>query len=180
MIGESMADISIQFHAALKELISFTSECVREFGLHVTAIRFHPFETVVVEPARLGEIIADSSIRRLALTLSLPVIGAKTLNRFLDQNPNAMLLDLGRLSDAGLKESWLTARTSEADALRAWKQIAGKLKETTRAGAVAVNPQTGASSKLKTHRCTAGARALQGQGVKMLPAAGTSVIVYAD
>ena len=101
----------------------------------------------------------------------LPVGG---LNEFLDRNSSALLLDIGRRSSEGLRESWLTAKTQDTGVSAKWKDFAARLRSITKLGTVAVNPQTGASVRLKDHRFSPGAKKLEVEGVPMLPAAGTS------
>lgn len=171
-------DISIQFHALPEELMSLTRPAVQGEGCYATAIKFHPFHARQIEPALLEAIFDDEAVRRIAFTTELPVLSASTMNEFLDHNPAALLLDIGRPSPQGLRESWLTARAQGAGLPSRWQDFAKRLRSMTRAGAVAVNPQTGASSRLKDHRFSAGAKQLESEGVPMLPAAGTSKITF--
>ncbi|HEX5745451.1 MAG TPA: hypothetical protein VFZ09_04350 [Archangium sp.] len=175
-----MTDISIQLHALPEELLPIMSECARDFSLHVTALRFKPFTATAIDADVLHEPMLDGGVRRIAFTITKPSLPAETLNGFLDRNPDALLLDLGRLKENGLGESWLTARTSNTVALEIWKRVAQKFRSATKAGAIAIDPRTGATSKLKAHRYSEGARALQSKGVVMLPVAGSSIIKLPD
>lgn len=173
-------DISIQFHALPKELISLTRPAVQHGGCYATAIKFHPFHAMQIEPALLEESFDDEAVRRIAFTAEPPVLSASTMNEFLDHNPSALLLDIGRPSPQGLRESWLTAKAPGVGVASRWQDFAKRLRSMTKAGALAVNPQTGASSRLKDHRFSAGAKQLENEGVPMLPAAGTSKITFEE
>jgi len=169
-----MADISIQFHALPKEIMPVFRSFVENAGAHVVSINFHPFQAVEVAPSTLGAVFEDPSVRRLAVTLQSPILPVRGMNEFLDNNPGALLLEVGRRSAEGLNESWLTARAEDAGTLTEWRNFAKLLRAMTRAGAVAVNPETGETGELKNHRFSPGAQALEREGVPMLPAAGTS------
>lgn len=164
-----MADISIQFHATPDELLAFAKQAVADFGLHVVAMRFFPFEAVEVDRGRLDSLFVDASpFRRLAFSLGVPVLPVEHELDFADKNPDHLRLDVGRRETSGLRESWLTARTDNPEALAAWKKVAKRLRDTTTKGATATNPRTGATGPARGHRFTAGARTLEAGGVPML------------
>jgi hypothetical protein len=175
-----MTDISLQFHALPEEVLPPFRRFVEDAHGHVVAIRFNPFEASLAEPAELEQLFADSSIRRLAVTLRPPDLSANGMNQFLDHNPGALLLEIGRSTPDGLRESWLTARTDDADTLSKWRGLLKKLRSLTKAGAMAVNPETGARAKMRSHRFTAGAKALERNGTPILPAAGGARIELGD
>jgi hypothetical protein len=173
-----MTDLSTQFHALPDEFMALVSPFVHENGIHVTAIKFPPFEAYQVDKATISSLFHDNSVKRLFLTLHPPILPASGMNDFLARNGDALILDIGRQSKAGLKESCLAARTNDLDALKTWRKLASKLKAITKAGAIAVNPTTGATSRDRNHRFTAGAKALDDQGVPMLPVAGSAVLHF--
>lgn len=167
-----MSDISIQFHALPEELLPLVEQSVREHRLHVVKMRFFPFEAVEVSPEQLSSVFADSAVGRIALTVTPPDLPANNEMRFLDQNVGALVLDVGRQEKKGLGESWLAARTDDEELLSIWRSIAKRLKAMTKAGAVAVNPATGAEAPVRNHRYTEGAKALETKGVPILPVGG--------
>lgn len=175
-----MADISLQFHCLPDELILSVSSFVNEVRAHTVAIRFQPFEAVLIAASDLSRALQAPDVRRIVFTADSPVLGATAMNAFLDQNPGALLLDLGRQTDAGLKESWLASRTDNPVLLASWRKLVKQVRSLTRAGAIAVNPQTGATSRLKDHRYSAGAKLLESQGIAMLPAAGTARLRFPE
>jgi hypothetical protein len=175
-----MTDLSTQFHAVLDELMALVSTFVHENSIYITAIRFPPFRAFQVDKANVESLFLDNSIERIALTLRPPTLPASGMNDFLDHNGDALILDIGRQSDAGLKESWLTARTNDANALRTWRTLAKRLRAMTKTGVVAVNPQTGATTRLREHRFSEGAKSLEAAGVPMLPVAGSARLRFQE
>ena len=176
-----MADISIQFHAMPEELLQFVKECLRDFNIHVVAMRFFPFEATEVSADRLEEIFSTSSaFRELAFTVERPVLPVKSSMHFHDQNPSNLGLEIQRPTEKGLRQTWLACRTGDARALSIWKKIAKRLKEMTTTGVVAVNPDTGACASSSSFRFTSGAKALELAGVPMLPAAGGNVLRFGE
>jgi hypothetical protein len=174
-----VTDISIQFHAILiDEIMPIVKSSVGEFRLQVTSFAWPPFSASLVPPERLDLVAEDESIYALALTLGEPVLPAESSGKFHDRNPDAVLLELGRLGSKGLKESGLSVRTTNSEALRVGRSIAKRIRGLTKAGAVAINPTTGEKAFLRSHRYSTGAAALQASGVKMLPLAGTSELHF--
>ena len=105
-----MVGFSLQFHCLPEEIIPLVCSFVEEVQAHVMAIRFHPFEVRMVGKDDLAGVFGDPDVRRIAFTVKAPTVSAETMNTFLDRNPGALLLDIGRRQDVGLKESWLRAR----------------------------------------------------------------------
>ncbi|HSP79830.1 MAG TPA: hypothetical protein VLQ93_14960 [Myxococcaceae bacterium] len=173
-----MTGISIQFHALPEETLPLMQEYVRQSGLHITAMKFPPPEGRLIGVDDLHEGLLEGGVRRIAFTLEPPVLTEETSNRFFDHNPDALILDPGRLTEKGLEESWLSARTSNEAALKVWKRVARKLRGITKAGAIAINPDTGATAHIRIYRSTAGARDLQAKGVVMRSLGGGSIIQY--
>jgi hypothetical protein len=168
-----MADISIQFHALPEELRDFVKQCVSDFGLHIIAIRFHPYEAIELDADRLDEAFTDSSqYDELAFTLHPPILPAKGNMALADNNPDVLWLAIGKRTNTSLKESHLSARTENAVAFAVWKQIAKRLKDLTDKGALAVNPETGATSLARGHRFTSRAKALETSGIATLTITG--------
>ena len=167
-----MADILVQFHAVPAEMGGFVLNALEEVPAYVTAFRFWPFEAVPVEVDGVEAMLRDENIRELAFTLDPPKLPVKSSNEFLDLNPSALRLDIGRQSEQGLRESCLSARTTDGRALDAWRMFARRLRKVTKVGAVAVNPLTGATTLARSHRYTAGAKALADEGVTIRPIGG--------
>ncbi|MEM6274501.1 MAG: hypothetical protein AAF735_04595 [Myxococcota bacterium] len=167
-----MADILIQFHALIDELNVFVRDALEEIPASVTALRFWPFEAVRVEVDDVEAVLRDVDVREIAFTLGPPKLPVENSNEFLDRNTSALRLDIGRLSEQGLHESCLSARTTDERSLEAWRKFTRRLRKMTNAGAVAVNPVTGATAMAKNHRYTLGAKALSDEGVTIKPVGG--------
>ena len=168
-----MADISVQFHALPDELVQFVSECVSEYALHLTAIRYRPFEAVEVDPQDIESVLTNlPDHRRFAFTIEKPCLAVANELDFQKANPDHLRLDIARQSADGLGESWLCSRTNNSAALRIWRQIAKRLKEMTNPGVTAINRTTGVAATYKSARYSNGAKALEESGVPMVPAQG--------
>lgn len=175
-----MTDILIQFHALPEELRPLFAWSIVDIEAQITAFRFQPFLAQKVRMDNLDVLLLDPSVREVAFTLEVPTLSVATATAFLDRHPGALRLDMGRRSEKGLRESSLSCRTSDARALTAWKGVVRKLQGITTAGAIAVNPATGATSRLRSHRYTEGAKALDDMGVPMLPVAGATVLHFGE
>jgi hypothetical protein len=175
-----MADLSIQFHALPDEIVPLVCSFVDEVHVSVSAIKYQPFVVTPINTADLSIVLRDVEVRRVAFTLVSPALPARGMNEFLDRNPDAMLLDVGKVLDAGLQESWLTARTRDASTLGIWRKLSKRVLAATATGAIAVNPKTGATAPAKGHRFSTGAKAMDRAGVPMLPAAGTARFRFND
>jgi hypothetical protein len=166
----------VQFYALPEEVLRFLLRQIDDFSLHVATIRHFPYEVVKIDKAALGGAFADPSVWGLMLTVDLPKIPATGRNDLLDNNPDALLLDIGRRSEKGLTESWMTVRASAPEAVAVWSKVVRRLKAMTRVGATAINPKTGATARARNQRYTDGAKALNDEGVTMLPMAGGAIL----
>jgi hypothetical protein len=172
-----MPDISIQFHALPKELLTFTKQCVSDFNLHVVAMRSFPFEAIKVAYDQLDDIFAESSpYTELVFFLYEPMIMVRAKTFLYDENPDGLHLDVPRVNDKGLRQAWLATRTANADAIFVWRKIAARLKKITKAGVIVINPDSGASGVARTFRYTAGAKVLESSGIVMRPGAGGNIV----
>ena len=175
-----MPDISIQFHAAPGELLPFVKGIVEDFGLHICMIKAFPFSVEEIELIKLleGEVSVYLDCKHLVFTLTKPNLSGADQLEFINQNPEQMLLDVGKMIPKGLEQSWLAARTSDPSVLGVWKAVAKRLKGMTSAGATTVNQINGATGKSRSHRYTEGAKALQLQGVNMVSLTGTTIFKF--
>ena len=176
-----MADISIQFHALPEELLSFTREFMADFALYVVAMRFFPFEANIIPFGNLSDVFSpDSSSRELAFTLTQPVLPVNNNIDFYDKNPDSLRLDIERVTNNELRQTWLTCRTDNSVAFGVWRKIAKRLKSSTLSGVVVVDPNTGAAVSSRSFRYTTGAKGLALAGVTMRPTAGGCVVKFID
>ncbi len=170
-----MADISIQFHALPVEVALFAEEIARDLQLYVLAMRYSPFDLREISNGKVVHFREEHpAYKRYAFTLTKPVLPVTDELDFSRKNPDYLRLDIGRIVENGLEQSWLTARTNNPQALVAWRKVAARLKRMTKQGATATDPKTGASSRLRSFRYTAKAEAEESRGLVMLPPAGTS------
>jgi hypothetical protein len=96
---------------------------------------------------------------------------------FIEKNPSYLILNIGRLTEKGLKESWLSGTTQDPQLIKVWKKIAQKLKNKTSSGLWAVNPMLNTKAFYKNVRFTVGASDLSKKGTKLLPTAGWTYYV---
>lgn len=168
-----MASLSIQFWAMPSEMASLLADLFRDEGIFVseqTSQRgFQQADRSAIE-------IPPEGGKAFAFTLTPPLLGAASSYEFAERNAGALHLDVGKLTSAGLKESWLSAKTDDEAAIKRWRRAASKLRIGTRAGFVATNPTSGASATYRTGRHTALAREAYAKGLPMLPVAGNAVV----
>jgi hypothetical protein len=159
-----MAELMVRFHATPAELADWLQVLMAGGGVSVTAVRFGPFGVAPVGAADLADVLADGRVRRLAVTPGQPLLAVERHSGFLAANPAALLIDVGRREPAGLRETWLTARTPEAAAMRRWRDFAATVQAATEPTSHPDSPTT--------RRCTPAAAALAAHGVALLPVAG--------
>lgn len=157
-----MCNILIQFHATRDELLAFIGECMRDYGVRVTAIRsfpyneFHAYELAADDLSKLAR---DQRYETFAFTVRPPNLDVADFNKFRDRNPSALMLEIGVRSRRGLKESSLCGGTDRKRSSMIWQKIAQKLRKRT------------LPDKLG-FRYTPKCKLLQDQGVTMLCLAG--------
>lgn len=169
----------IQFHAQPEELVEFITSVLDQFTLQLVCVTLFPFSARILKREELEAAVLDSERGpncRIVFFTHEPHLSVSTLNEFRDSNPNTITVEIGRLTESGLEESCLTYWTEDSEVYAIAKQVAASLKKRTNAGAVALNPTTGAESRLRTHRYTTGAQKLDQGGTKILPVAGTSIL----
>lgn len=157
-----MAKVSIQFHATREELIQFLRVCAEEFDLYVTAIKEFPldeFEGYEILAPELAEYGKQRKFETFALSVRPPNLQVGHINEFHQRNPHALVLEIGKRSTKGLKESWLYCGGGTKQTSAVWEQIAKKLKNMTLAAD-------------HGFRYTPAAKELENRGVTMLSVAG--------
>jgi hypothetical protein len=91
---------------------------------------------------------------------------------FISNNRDALLLDIGALSEDRLVESWMSARTENETTFATWNRVARRLRKLAARRATAVGSQERGSDELYQHRFTASALRLANAGVRMLTLTG--------
>lgn len=167
----------IQFHAMPSELASFARQVVDDFGLTLTAFLFPPGEIRAAHPNELRSIVGDPRCSGLAFTQGEPAQARSELE-FLERNPSAVLLSVGRLEANRLEESCLSTTALPGLDLDLWARISKVLRSTTATGAYVRAPHSPAQTKERSRRFTSGAAQAYFSGTEMLGAAGASGVRF--
>lgn len=177
-----MKKTSIQFHASPTEIVSFLNNLQNETAFCLVDISARPFSARALTPFPLNEqnslSFSNGSRCRLVLSDRGGFLSARTQNEFLDRNAGCLVLDVGAYKEGKLHESALSAMSENDSDIDFAKKVISKFKKITRAGVVAVDPQTGAESRLPNHRYTLGAKIIYDKGEVILSAAGRSYIKF--
>lgn len=169
-----MRKLSIQIHAMPEEVAQLLENLLIDDQVFVTVAEGSPLQFSAFASRSFGS--PPLGAKALLFTLAPPTLGCSSISDFRKLNVDALIFEIGRLTDRGLSESWLSAMTDDSSAMKRWKQAARHLRDLTMTGAVAVNPHNGASAPMKGHRFTKLALENNANGLLMLPAAGNSVI----
>jgi len=177
--GAQMPTISMQFHAEPNELMPLLVEGLAQATLLV-ALRDSPFSiSEIHDEVEAARALQDSSVSEVIMLTGRPDIqGVTSDDDLLRRHPGSLLLEIGRVRPQGLRESWLACKdASVADHAR-WRKVGNALRRITIAGCQARDPVSGATSQMRNHRHTAGARSLAAKGVPILPAAGAARLEF--
>jgi hypothetical protein len=168
-----MADLSVQFNALPEEILDFVQQMADDHGLHVARITFPPYRGEEVSLDSLASAFANpSKDQTLFFTLGAPSFPGNSSMDFYDMNQDALRLNIGKFDKQGLRESHLSARTSNTAAMAVWKKIAKRLKAITKQGATATNPKTGHTGPAPWQRFTEGAVKTHKAGIPLLTVTG--------
>lgn len=167
-----MPDISIQFYAAEEELSDWITRWAVRHSLHVVAIQFRPFIIKRVQSNEVSDVVRNSEIDRVVLLTAPAYVNCDTKAEFENKNRDDLALDVGRLTEAGLAESWLAARTEDVSALKIWRSIVKDLKSETLAGVTAINRHNGIAAYYPADRYSPAAAAMEANQIPMLPLVG--------
>lgn len=177
-----MTKINVQFHAVPDETIKFIKECAKEYNLHIVMVELFPsFATHLFD--EVVDALEDISLcktNRVCLHINKPDIRTNSYMDYFDENPDYLLINIGKYSDNQLQESILATQSETAEFLMVWKKIVKKLNSITLSGAWVVNPYTGAKGFNKQHRYTNGAKNLFLEGVKVVPFVGWNYYVLSE
>lgn len=178
-----MKSISIQFHATIEELVQFVETASADLGLPVTMMVLQPFSLKSVDgKIDIDELLAlleDSFVEFVLSADEVNENATSTLN-FADHNPGRIYVQIGQSTPGSLQQSALMFMSDDEDKIRTANRVASRLKKMTKAGMIAVNPDTGAEAKIRIFRYTDGAKAKYDEGIKLLPVAGKSILKIPD
>jgi hypothetical protein len=104
----------------------------------------------------------------VALCLDDPVLDFDGLLEFLNVNPGAVIFDFGRVDEKSIEESSFSCVTADDAKLALAKELFKRLRKTTKAGMVGVNPDSGASARYASHRYSSGAEVAHRGGTRLL------------
>ena len=177
-----MLNTVVQFHASPEEICTLCDDWITKFSLSFCAIRYFPFEAIFIDQADLRHpaTLQKQKIREIILTPSQPEIRAQLGGEFFDKNPDFIRIRIGRYDGESLHESSVSAYSEDDEIARSWRKIIKELKQATKAGAKAINPDSGASVRVRDHRYSVGAMQLQNEGIAMKPLGGKSIIQLGD
>ena len=152
-IGSRVPSLSIQFHALPDEFEALSDGLRNDTSVHMF----------------VGH-------RYIGFSLDGPTPELSAYD-FRISNPDALVWEMGEISDSGLAESWVSAKTDNEAAMKRWRRAATALRKATSSGAIAKHPLSGAQAPMRWHRFTAGAQRAFADGLAMRPAAGKSIIL---
>ncbi len=176
-----MKSIGLQFFANSEEILSMLIEAIKELDLHFVVMILKPFKLSEVSIDDLQKITdeTDSQNRiRISMKHSKFEINCGKKTEFLDNNPSACHLDIGRFYDNSLEESFFSIKTEDENGMKIAKEIAKRIKKMTNVGGTAISPTTGEKSYYKNIMYTRGAAEMLRNGIKMKPVAGNTFIVF--
>lgn len=173
-----MKTTQIVLHALPEELLSLVESWIDEGELFAAVLRIGPVFSVV--QVRTGGGLQQDVDRngvpfRVCLSRTPFELDAASLHGFMGGNVVECAVDIGALSNEGLKESQVTIGPSDGGDGMFWLRVAKELKARTKTGLWAVSPITGTRKFFKNNRYTAGAARLAMGGKKLLPLAGWNV-----
>ena len=166
-----MSSFLIQFHALPDEIAPVLVNFARTMNLIVVGQNSPPFSCTRIH---IDEDAGESLFAywRIVLIDVEKYAKVESAVEFSERYPGAFYWEVGRLDSSGLQMSTVGARTLVGPLNPKWEKIAGKLKSVTRAGGIAVNHKTGATSRMRNHRFSEGAEKLYHYGVRLLPLVG--------
>ena len=165
------SDVSIQLYATPQELLEFVRKLLQEQVAYASTVENKPFSMRLLDLTNINEAFRSSGNRRIYLTLNKPepCLSSEDVEAKVS---NPLILDVGRLDQNRLHQSWLACRVFDEGVLKVWKKVAKQLKDLTDEGITATNRENGVSQYYKSFRHTEGARRLQDEGVEIIPIQG--------
>jgi hypothetical protein len=160
-------DLTTQFHATADEIADFLVSEASEHGLTLAAVHFPPYRPEVVASKRLPEVLAENDVIGIVASHAILDLSGRDQLAFIDNNPESLHVQVGKLTGDGLIESRMTVRTSTPALVALWKALFRDFKKITRAGA-AIRDAEGVLHRYRDQRHSKAARELAAAGVPML------------
>lgn len=166
-----MSSISNQFHALPEELFYLVTTWVKEFDFRIVEMQLFP-EFRVAELHSIanleGSVIKQEETYSICLGLLPPDLSIDSRLGFFEKNPDYLVLNIGRLTKEGLRESFLSGMTNDQNLIKIWRKLVRHLRKETFTGLWATTPDASAKGFYKNARFTKGARELANNGTKLL------------
>jgi hypothetical protein len=161
--------ITFQFHATRSEIYAFITSWAEEHKLNVVGELFFPEYRALLLPADgLASVLPKFEFSRISLHLDRPEVSVDTALAFVDANPDALSVLIGRVRDGMIFESILGATTSNAEAGKLWRRLRRAAKESMSKGSWVENKLSNARSRDDSHAYTQGVRNLQDHGMEIM------------
>ena len=174
-----MTNLTIQIHATHAELINLISSTIKEFSLHIVYFTSRPFSAHITSLSDLANNSSEDGfgkINEIFISKNLPNINESSRLRFLDVNPNGIIITMGRREGENLTQAVFSTSIVDPEFGRVAKKMRSYIKRRSKAGVLVINEMTGAFIFAKEFRFTEGAFVLEQNGVKMRPFAGDNLI----
>lgn len=179
-----MRSLGIQFHALAQELAAVILAATAKTDIHIILHGGVPFFAREISPTSLEDEMVRAASETTSLSVYLffkrPDLDATTRLKFYDLNPGGIVIDIGRLTAQGLKQSAISTKTEDPLMYEFAKALANCLRKISHAGVTAINIDTGVSHLNKSSRYTDGAKKLEQDGVPMLLFAGGVKLLLGD
>ncbi|MDI6102070.1 hypothetical protein QLQ12_25965 [Actinoplanes sp. NEAU-A12] len=166
--------VGLQFHACGPEAINMVASWAKEHDLAAALGRLFPDEQVAVRDGDFTAALAIIPLPDFVMLSRRPLHLGNDLRfrELAEANTGALILNLGRHTAEGIRESALGAITYDSADLELWRRLIARARRSMRSGAIITNQVTGASAETRSHRYTDEALQLQSTGVTMLATAG--------
>lgn len=173
-----MSKLSFQFHAMPEDLPWLIDQIASDEVVVVAGFRRENSQVSVLENPISSSLANEMAV--IGFTFGAAAVDVVSVDEYRRKNPDALILEVGLLTERGLMESWIYAMTENAEAMRGWRSIVKKLRVQMLSGVVAMNPITGAIAPMPNHRFSVAAKDAALNGQRMLPAAGNSILLLSE
>jgi len=168
---------SVQFHANPQELVGIVSQIAAEFGVFYLCGNSKTKKLIEAQFITLDE--CEEYPNLVVIFEQDYSCKIKNFDDLQMLQNDGVYIEVGDLSDAGLKESIISFSKEKVKFERVDpKKIISKFKKFTKTGAIVFNIKTGAEGVSRTHRYTEGAKALYDAGVAIIPFGGGKTVFF--
>ena len=176
-----MTKMGVQFHGTPSEIIEFAEECAKEMSLYTVAMNSFPEFTIdLLDERDVVSYAYHHPIDDICFSLTEADVDVNRRWDFIKKNPDCLSLQIGKIRDGKLTESFLSAETNDPDLLKQWRRIARKLKKLTITGGWVINPLAKTKGFYKDIRYTKAAKELYEAGVIIKPSGGNYYVLNSN